>query len=116
MRSFVSVTAPTAADAAAARAWPTWSAPAIPDPAGRFKESEWWADRPNVAEERCLVTAGRASLHLAGGDDGSCADDIIVIAAGDWVVFRVGFHCEWVVHERITKHYAYFDAAGDRLK
>lgn len=86
--------------------WPEWrSAPC------RFQESRWWeaSGREQAAEERCLVTEGRASLWPEGGDDA------IEIAAGDWVTFKRGFLCEWVVHETIAKKYAYFDAAGAEI-
>ena len=62
------VSTPTPAAAAAAQAWPVWSCGAWPEnPGGRFEESRWWDARPGAAEERCLVTAGRARLHIAGG-------------------------------------------------
>ena len=56
-----------------------------------------------------LVTAGRASLWPEGGGPA------VEIARGDWVTFRRGFLCTWVVHEEIAKRYAYFDAAGAEL-
>ena len=92
-----------------ARRWACEPYPA--SDAGRFWESRWWeaAGREGVAEERCLVTEGRASLHPEGGGPP------VEIRAGDWVVFRVGFQGMWVVHERIAKRYAYFDEAGREL-
>ena len=56
-----------------------------------------------------LVTAGRASLWPEGGGPA------VEIARGDWVTFRRGFLCTWVVHEEIAKRYAYFDTAGAEL-
>ena len=56
-----------------------------------------------------LVTAGHASLWPEGGGPA------VEIARGDWVTFRRGFLCTWVVHEEIAKRYAYFDAAGAEL-
>lgn len=56
-----------------------------------------------------LVIAGRASLWPEGGGPA------VEIARGDWVTFRRGFLCTWVVHEEIAKRYAYFDAAGAEL-
>ena len=66
-------------------------------------------DRERAAEERCLVTSGRATLWPEGGAAP------VAIAEGDWVTFRRGFQCTWVVHEAIAKRYAYFDAEGREL-
>jgi uncharacterized cupin superfamily protein len=111
MRALISTTPPpNAGPALAARAlakWPEWTCAAWPaDPAGRFRESRWWEGREGVAEERCLVTVGRATLWPEGGGPP------VEIRAGEWVTFRVGFQCTWVVHEQISKRYAYFDSAG----
>ncbi|CAK0856243.1 unnamed protein product [Prorocentrum cordatum] len=89
--------------------WPIWNCPALPDPAGRFEESRWWESRPGVAEERCLVLQGRATLTLPGGEK-------VVIEAGDWVVFRKGFTCLWEVQEAISKRYGYFAADGSEWR
>ena len=37
------------------------------------------------------------------------------IRAGDWVTFRRGFQCTWIVHEPIAKRYAYFDKDGREI-
>ncbi|EOD32899.1 hypothetical protein EMIHUDRAFT_230294, partial [Emiliania huxleyi CCMP1516] len=76
-----------------------------------FRESRWWdaPGREAAAEERCLVTAGRATLWPEGGGPP------VEIAKGDWVTFRRGFQCTWVVNEDIAKRYAYFDAEGAEL-
>ena len=50
--------------AEAAAEWPVWSCAALPDPCGEFVESRWWEARPGAAEERCLVTEGRALLAV----------------------------------------------------
>ena len=31
------------------------------------------------------------------------------------MTFKVGFQCEWVVHEELVKRYAYFDSNGVEL-
>ena len=49
-----------------------------------------------AAEERCLVTAGRATLWPVGGGPP------FEIRQGDWATFRRGFLCTWVVHEPIA--------------
>jgi alpha-ketoglutarate-dependent taurine dioxygenase/uncharacterized cupin superfamily protein len=98
--------------ARALQAWPEWRCEAYPaSAAGRFHESRWWeqSGRERAAEERCLVTAGCATLWPEGGGPP------VEIAEGDWATFRRGFLCEWVVHERISKRYAYFDAEGEEL-
>ena len=97
--------------------WPEWRCPAYPaSDAGRFEESRWWeaAGRRGAAEERCLVTSGRATLwpHGGDGDDGLGP---IEIGAGDWVVFRRGFLCTWVVSEPMAKRYAYFTEVGEEM-
>ena len=87
--------------------WPEWTcAPAT------FEESRWWegAGRKAAAEERCLVTAGRATLWPHGGGDA------VEIAKGDWVTFKRGFLCEWHVRETIAKRFAYFDAHGAEIE
>ena len=116
MRARLSKVAPPDADALARRAraeWPEWSCPAFGEdtPQGRFQESRWWEapGRELAWEERCLVTAGRASLWPEGGGPP------IEIGAGDWVTFKKGFLCTWVVHEAIAKRYAYFGANGEQL-
>lgn len=92
--------------------WPEWTCAAFPaSPAGRFQESRWWeaAGREKAAEERCLVTKGRATLWPEGGGLA------VEIGQGDWVTFRRGFQGTWVVHEPFAKRYAYFDADGHEL-
>jgi taurine dioxygenase len=115
MGDLFSKTPPPDAQRLASRArevWPEWTCDAYPaSPAGRFQESCWWeaSGREKAAEERCLVTAGRATLWPEGGGAP------IEIRAGEWATFRRGFLCEWVVHEPIAKRYAYFDEAGAEL-
>mmetsp|Transcript_36378 Transcript_36378/g.118327 ORF Transcript_36378/g.118327 Transcript_36378/m.118327 type:complete len:572 (+) Transcript_36378:78-1793(+) len=120
MRSLLSTAPPPGGpDAAAAleerarASWGEWRCAAYsPEtPAGRFRESRWWdaPGREAAAEERCLVTAGRATLWPEGGGPP------VEIAKGDWVTFRRGFQCTWVVNEDIAKRYAYFDAEGAEL-
>lgn len=108
-----SKTPPPGSERLAARAmseWPEWKCDAFPaSSSGRFQESRWWEARERAAEERCLVTAGRASLWPKGGGPP------VEIGAGDWATFRKGFLCTWVVHEPIAKRYAYFDASGEEL-
>jgi uncharacterized cupin superfamily protein len=107
----------------AMKIWPEWRCDAYPSsPAGKFEEGRWWeaSGREAAAEERCLVTSGRASLWPYGeggpleefrsGADTTPAP--IQIAAGDWVTFRRGFLCTWVVHEPIAKRYAYYTDEG----
>jgi hypothetical protein len=107
----------------AMKIWPEWRCDAYPSsPAGKFEEGRWWEapGREAAAEERCLVTSGRASLwpYGEGGlleESRSSADATpapIQIAAGDWVTFRRGFLCTWVVHEPIAKRYAYYTDEG----
>lgn len=101
--------APADAERVAARAlveWPEWTS----EPR-TFQESKWWlaSGRERAAEERCLVTAGRATLWPQGGGPP------VEIAAGDWATFRRGFLCDWVVHDPIAKRYAYFDEVGEEL-
>eukprot|EP00746_Dinoflagellata_sp_MGD_P033801 gnl/MRDRNA2_/MRDRNA2_18072_c0_seq1.p1 gnl/MRDRNA2_/MRDRNA2_18072_c0~~gnl/MRDRNA2_/MRDRNA2_18072_c0_seq1.p1 ORF type:complete len:254 (-),score=39.97 gnl/MRDRNA2_/MRDRNA2_18072_c0_seq1:4-765(-) len=106
---------PGADEHLAARAvaeWPEWQCASYPgSPSGRFQESRWWEapGRERAAEERCLVTAGCATLWPDGG--GPPVD----IAKGDWVTFRRGFQCLWVVHKAIAKRYAYFDKDGHEI-
>lgn len=107
--------------------WAEWRCEAYPDSAsGKFEESRWWeaAGREEAEEERCLVTAGRAQLwpHGEGGPSGSGLAGVaagsagpIEISAGDWVVFKRGFLCTWVVTEPIAKRYAYFDGEGEEI-
>ena len=76
------------------------------EPAGRFQESRWWEARPGVGEERCHVFEGRATLLPEGGGPP------VTIGAGDWVSFRKGFACEWIVEEPIAKRYGYFRPDG----
>ena len=92
------------------RGAPAGEAGLLPEACGRAARGALvWAGaagRERAAEERCLVTAGRASLWPLGGGPP------IEIREGDWVTFRRGFLCTWVVHEAIAKKYSYFDAAG----
>ena len=109
MRRLLSVARATAAQQDAAAGWPVWSCAAWDggaNAAGRFQESAWWEARPGAAEERCHVLDGRATLRPDGGGAP------VEIRGGDWVVFRKGFSCEWIVEEPIRKRYAYFTAAG----
>ena len=55
------------------------------------------------------MTAGSATLWPQG------ALPPVHMQAGDWVSFRRGFLCSWVVHEDIAKRYAYFDDTGTQL-
>mmetsp|Transcript_153471 Transcript_153471/g.491900 ORF Transcript_153471/g.491900 Transcript_153471/m.491900 type:complete len:298 (-) Transcript_153471:64-957(-) len=105
MRQLIEVSRPSDADFISAQSWPVWSCAAEPDPCGTFVESRWWDMRPGVAEERCLIIAGRATLEIGGEQD-------VVIEAGDWVSFKAGFSCTWHVEVDISKHYEYFDVAG----
>ena len=128
-RALISVERATEAQVEAAAAWPVWSCEAWQPPAGgggggggggadgagtepaqaaagRFQESRWWEARPGVGEERCHVFEGRATLLPQGGGAP------LEIGAGDWVTFRVGFECEWVVTEPIAKRYAYYCVDG----
>jgi hypothetical protein len=91
----------------ASAGWPVWTCKAMPDPAGSFKESEWWVGKEGVGEERCFVTQGAASLILEGGL-------VVQIQAGDWVVFLKGFAGRWEVDEDIAKRYAYYLEDGGR--
>ena len=115
MRALFSAEPPPDADVLLERArsvWPEWTCPAYPaSPSGRFREGLWWeaAGREQAAEERCLVTRGRATLWPLGG--GAPYE----LRAGGWATFRRGFLCTWVVHEPIAKRYAYFDAEGREL-
>ena len=93
--------------------WAEWRCAAYPEsPEGRFQESRWWeaSGREEATEERCFITEGRASLFLSKG-----GGDAVEIAAGDWVTFRRGFLCEWVVHTTMVKRYAYFNESGEEL-
>ena len=111
----------------ALEAWPEWRCAAYPaSPAGKFEESRWWeaAGREAAAEERCLITAGRAILWPYGESTppAEASADVapatlapIEIAAGDWVTFKRGFLCTWVVTEPIAKNYAYFSEEGKEL-
>ena len=120
MRNYVSKTPPAGSEDGqlAARAlaeWPEWTCEAYPGfPGGRFQESRWWEvpGRERVVEERCLVTSGHASLWLEGGE-GELIE--IGLSAGEWVTFRKDFQCIWVIHERMAKRYAYFDAEGREI-
>jgi len=105
MRQLIEVSRPSDADSLSAQSWPVWSCAAEPDPCGTFVESRWWDTRPGVAEERCLIIAGRATLEIDGEQD-------VVIQAGDWVIFKAGFSCKWHVEVDISKHYEYFHFAG----
>lgn len=135
-RALLSVERATAVQVEAAAAWPVWSCEAWQPPAaaggcggggaaaaaagagaddgteaaspavGRFQESRWWEARPGVGEERCHVFEGRATLLPQGGGAP------VEIGAGDWVTFRVGFQCEWVVTAPISKRYAYYCEDG----
>ena len=92
--------------------WPEWRCDAYPrSSSGRFEEGRWWEarGREEAAEERCYITAGRASLQPYSGGPA------VEIAKGEWVTFRRGFLCTWVVHEAVSKRYAYFDSAGCEL-
>ena len=51
---------------------------------------------------------------VVGGESGAQGLPI-EIAAGDWVTFRRGFLCTWVVTEPIAKRYAYFTAEGEEM-
>ena len=107
MRRRLSVTRATASQTDAAAGWPVWRArDGGANAAGRFQESAWWEARPGAAEERCHVLDGRATLRPDGGGAP------VEIRGGDWVVFRKGFSCEWIVEEPIRKRYAYSTAAG----
>jgi hypothetical protein len=89
--------------------WPVWTCKSVPDPTGRFQESQWWLARPGVGEERCLILRGQAVLVLPGGEE-------VIIKGGDWVVFKTGFTCEWRVEEEISKHYNYYFPDGTEWK
>ena len=96
-----------------AQKWPVWESGAA-----RFQESRWWEARPGVAEERCYIISGAANLIISEETNNANAGAITVrIEAGDRVVFRKGFTCEWEVGEEgISKHYEYFDASGEKFK
>jgi len=86
--------------------WPLWDSDDHPqDPPGSGKFS--FNYNGGYASERVLIVSGRATL---APDDGS---SIVVLEAGDSVFFHNGFACGWLVHERMTKRYQYFDKDGE---
>lgn len=86
------------------KTWPVWKSMAT-----TFQESEWWETRPGAVEERCHVISGSATLTIQEEN----VRTIVSIEAGDRVVFRKGFSCEWsVAEEGIGKFYQYYDERG----
>ncbi|KAJ1620462.1 hypothetical protein T492DRAFT_1077705 [Pavlovales sp. CCMP2436] len=85
----------------AASAWPLWDSkthPQKPKNSGKFR----FDYNGSYDTERVLITSGSATLFPT---DGSAA---VSICGGDAVFFHKGFCCDWVVHEPMTKHFAYF--------
>jgi len=87
----------TPAQKSAAEAWPVWDS----------KEDFAGQKQPKFVlryreEERVLILEGKARLTPQNGDPP------FEIAQGDAVTFRAGFVADWVVLERMRKHYHYF--------
>jgi uncharacterized cupin superfamily protein len=64
-----------------------------------------WEKKPSefewayTDEEQCYIVEGRAEIRT---DDGS-----VVIGKGDFVVFRRGLKCTWVVKDGLRKRYRF---------
>jgi uncharacterized cupin superfamily protein len=85
----------------AAADWPVWDSkedfPAKKQPSFRLRY---------LKEERVLILEGLARLTPTNGDAA------FEVRAGDCVTFHAGFVADWLVLERMRKHYHYFDASG----
>jgi len=93
---------------AMAATWPVWDSkthPQKPKGSGKFP----FDYNGDYDTERVLITAGKATLTPA---DGSAQ---LKIGAGDAVYFHRGFKCNWHVHQRMTKHYAYYGEDGEPM-
>jgi len=93
---------------ATAAAWPIWDSkthPQKPKGSGKFP----FDYNGDYATERVLITAGRATLTPSDGEPP------LTIGKGDAVYFHRGFKCDWHVHERMTKHYAYYGDDGEPM-
>eukprot|EP00961_Rhodomonas_salina_P010083 135724-Rhodomonas_salina.1 len=85
--------------------WPLWDSdeqPQEPPGSGKFL----FKYNGDYATERVLIVSGRATL---APEDGSAP---VELAPGDSVWFHHWFSCSWIVHERMTKRYQYFDGGG----
>jgi len=56
-------------------------------------EFDWYYD----GDEQCLILEGKVIVKTADGD--------YEINKGDFVTFKKGLKCKWVVKEDIRKHY-----------
>ena len=80
---------PSAAEAAAAKSWPTWGCDA-----SRFPWSY-------SSTETCLLLAGSVVVTPDGGGQP------VRLSAGDMAVFPSGLSCVWDVTAAVTKHYSF---------
>ena len=67
------------------RDWPIWE-----KEVSRF---DWEYD----GDEECLVLEGEVEVETSGGT--------YLIREGDFVTFRKGLKCKWIVKKPIRKHY-----------
>lgn len=92
-----------------AAAWPLWDSkthPQKPKGSGKFP----FDYNGDYATERVLITKGLATLTPAAG-----LGPPVSIGCGDAVYFHKGFKCNWKVHERMEKHYAYYGEDGEPM-
>ena len=65
--------------------WPIWTK--------EISQFDWFYD----SEEQCLFLEGEVTVKTPEGD--------FNIKAGDFVTFKEGLKCVWVVKQPIRKHY-----------
>ena len=85
----IKVWKPSAAEAAAAKKWPTWGCDA-----SRFPWSY-------SSTETCLLLAGSVVVTPDGGGEP------VRLEAGDMATFPAGLSCTWDVRTAVNKHYSF---------
>jgi len=81
----VIVRKPSDSEAAACKAWPTWSC--------QVSEFDW----AYTEKETCLLLEGEVTVTDGSGS--------VNFGAGDLVVFPQDLECTWKVTRPVTKHY-----------
>ena len=68
--------------------WLSWSK--------KPSEFPWFYDE----KETCYILKGKARVKGKNGEE-------ISFGTGDWVEFKKGLHCTWIIEETICKKYSF---------
>lgn len=50
-------------------------------------------------QETCYILEGKVTVKTSNEE--------VHFGKGDWVVFPKGLSCQWIVHEKVKKHYQF---------